>query len=193
MNEILAAVVGGFLAAGTGWFLQNRQEAARVARMKRLMLVGVIDDLKSAADLYDRVQDEWEKTRIVWFTTLNELRDSRQTYLKNREWLVLINEEALRIKLYRYYHRSSEHLNLLENQQRRKYDIEAKVNDLVRDLQLRDGSLTRESALPMAAALMEAEGHELTGIDSMLPQSLQRLRDFKAEAKELLSSLSAEK
>ena len=65
MNELIAAIVGGFLAAGTGWFLQNRQEAARVARTRSLMTLGVTDDLKAAIDLYDRVQDEWEKTHIV--------------------------------------------------------------------------------------------------------------------------------
>ncbi len=157
------------------------------------MIVGVTDDLKSSAEIYDRIQDEWDKTRIVWFTTINELRESRQTYLKNRDWMVLLENDGLRLRLYRYYHRSTEHLNLLENQQRRKYEIEGKANELIRDLQLRDSTLTRDKAIPLAAALMEPEGNELTGIDSMLPQNLQRLRDFKAEAKELLTALGSEK
>ena len=193
MNELIAAIIGGFLAAGTGWFLQTRQEAARIARMRSLMVLGMTDDMKAAVDLYDRVQDEWEKTHIVWFTTINEIRDSRQIYLKNRDWLVLIDDESTRTKVYRYYHRSSELLNLLENQQRRKYEIEAKGNDLIRDLQLRDPSLSHDKALPMASALMPSEGNELIGIDAMLPQNVQKLRDFKAEAKEILSALAREK
>ena len=189
MNEIAAAMVGGFLAAGTGWFLQTRLEASRLERLKQMMIIGVTDDLKSSADLYDRVLDEWDKTQIVWFTTLNELRESRQTYLKNRDWLVLFDNEALRQKLFRYYHRSADHLGLLENQQRRKYDIQNKLNEIVRDLQLRNAELPRDQALSQGIALMQPEDQELSGINTMLPQNIQRTRDFKAEAKELLVAL----
>jgi hypothetical protein len=191
VNEIIAAVVGGFLAAATGWFLQSRLEASRIARLKKLMIIGITDDLKSSADLYDRVLDEWDKTQIVWFTTINELRESRQTYLKNRDWLVLIKDEVLRQRIFRYYHRSADHLNLLENQQRRKYDIQAKANDIVRDLQLRNASLARDEAVRQAVALMQPEDQELAGINTMLPQNIQRTRDMKAEAKELCSALGS--
>ena len=190
MNELLAAIIGGFLAAGTGWFLQYRLEAARLKRGYQLLLIGICDDLKASLELYARLLDEWEKTQIVWFTTLNELRESRQIYLKNREWLILVEDEKIRQKVFRYYHRSADHINLLENQQRRKYDIQAKLNDLVRDLQLRTSQLTREQCLAQAVSLMQAEDQELIGINSALPQSIQRLRDFKDEAKDLLTALS---
>ena len=145
--------------------------------------------MKSSVDLYDRVVDEWEKSQTVWFTTVNELRESRQTYQKNRAWLVLLKNEGLRQRLFRYYHRSADHLGLLENQQRRNYEIQTKLNDLVRDLQFRDGSLTRESALKQAVSLMHAEDQELGGLNSLLPQNIQKLKDFKGEAKELLAVL----
>ncbi len=192
VNEIVAAVIGGFLAAGTGWFLQNRLEASRVGRMKQLLLVGITDDLKSSADLYDRMLDEWNKSQIVWFTTINELRESRQTYIKNREWIVLIENEAVRQRVFRYYHRSADHLSLLENQQRRKYEIQGKLNDLIRDLRLRDPVMTQDQATKGAIALMQAEDQELAGVNGFLPQNIQRLRDFKSEAKELLQALEKE-
>lgn len=190
MDQLIAALVGGFLAAGTGWFLQVRLEASRLKRLKQLLVLGITDDLKSAAELYARVIDEWEKSQIVWFTTLNELRESRQTYLRNRDWMVLIKDEALRQKLFKYYHRSADHINLLENQQRRKYDIQAKLNDVMRDLQLRNAALTREQALQQAVQLMQAEDQELVGINNLLPTGIQKMRDFKTEAKELLDALS---
>ena len=193
MDQIVAALVGGFLAAGTGWFLQVCLEASRLERLKQLLLLGIIDDLKSAAELYGRVIDEWEKSQIVWFTTLNELRESRQTYLRNRDWMVLIKDEALRQKLFKYYHRSADHINLLENQQRRKYDIQTKLNDLMRDLQLRDRELSREQALEQGVRLMQPEDQELAGINNLLPQNIQKMRDFKVEAKELLDALGKDK
>lgn len=190
MDQIVAALIGGFLAAGTGWFLQVRLERSRLKRLKQLLLLGIADDLKSSVELYARVIDEWEKSQIVWFTTLNELRESRQTYLRNRDWMVLINDEALRQKLFKYYHRSADHINLLENQQRRKYEIQAKLNDVMRDLQLRNAALTREQALQQAVQLMQAEDQELVGINNLLPNGIQRMRDFRSEAKELLDALS---
>lgn len=191
MDQLLAAVVGGFLAAGTGWFLQVRLEAARMSRLKSLLLTGITDDLKASVDLYTRVIDEWEKSQTVWFTTLNEVRESRQTYLKNRDWLVLITDESLRQRIFRYYHRSADHINLLENQQRRKYEIQAKLNELVRDLQLRNTTLAREQATSQAIALMHAEDQELVGLNTtLLPQNIQKVRDFKDEAKELAGVLS---
>lgn len=190
MSEIVAAVVGGFLAAGAGWFLQNRLEASRMARMKKLLLVGVMDDLKSSEDLYGRVLDEWDKSGIVWFTTLNELHESRQIYLKNREMLVLLEKEATRQRIFKYYHRSAEFLNLLENQQRRKYDIQNRLNELIRELQIRDPALDSESALKQAVPLLQAEDQELSWLNAQLPQNVQRSRDFKAEAKELIVELA---
>lgn len=189
MNEIIAAVIGGFLAAGTGWFLQSRQEASRLAKTRTLLLVALRDDLKSSIDLYERVEDEWHKSGIVWFTTLNEIRESRQAFVKNREMLVLLEQEELRQRIFRYYHRSSDHLGLLENQQRRKYDIQSKLNEVMRDLQLRDQTLSREQALQQAIGLMHSEDQELAGINTMLPQSVQKVRDFKIEAKEILGGL----
>lgn len=189
MNEIIAAVVGGFLAAGAGWFLQNRLEASRQKRLAQLFVIGVRDDLKSSVDLYDRVVDEWEKSKTVWFTTINELRESRQTYQKNRDWMVLLKNENLRQRLFRYYHRSADHLGILENQQRRKYEIQSKLNELVRDLQLRDAKLSRDAALAQAISLMHAEDQELAGLNGLLPQNIQKLKDFKSEAKELLALL----
>ena len=163
----LAPLIGGFLAAGTGWFLQVRLEASRLKRLKKLLLLGVVDDLKSSTELYARVIDEWEKSQIGWFTTLNELRESRQTYLRNRAWMVLIRDEALRQKLVKCYQRSADQINILENQQRRKYDIQSKLNEVMRDVQLRNAGLTREQALPQAIQLMQAEDQELVGINSL--------------------------
>ena len=190
MKEIIAAVIGGFLAAGAGWFIQYRLEASRVARLRKLILIGVSDDLKSSFNLYDRVLDEWDKSGTVWFTTINELRESRQIYLKNREVLILLDSEVLRQKIFKYYHRSADYFNLLENQQRRKYDIQNKLNDVLRDLQLRDQNLARDVALKHAISLMQSEDHELAWVNVQLPQNVQRIRDFKVEAKELLAELA---
>lgn len=192
-DQIIATVLGGFLAAGTGWLLQNRQEATRLKRLKRLLIVGVSDDLIASAELYDRIADEWRKSEVIWFTTINELRQSRQTYTNNRDWMVLIKDEHARLQLFKYYQRSAELLNLLENHQRRKYEVVAKANEIIRDLQMREPLLSREDASVRAVALMEAETQELDRINKLLPQNVQRCQEFKSQAKDLLNILSQRK
>jgi hypothetical protein len=193
MKEIIAAVIGGFLAAGAGWFLQWRLEAARIKRLKQLLILGITDDLKTSIDLYNRLIDDWDKSQIVWFTTLNELRESRQTYLKNREWLVLINDESLRQKVFKYYHRSADHINLLENQQNRKYNIQGKLDEISRDILLRDKELSFDEAQQQAIRAMYAEDKELVNLNSFMPQNIQKVRDFKIEANDLLTKFESKK
>lgn len=193
VSQLLATVVGGFLAAGTGWFLQWRLEASRLKRTKSLLIIGIVDDLKWSVSLYDRLIDEWEKSNTIWFTTLNELRESRQVYLKNRDWLVLVKDETLRQRVFKYYHRSADHINLLENQQSRKYAIQEKLNEVVRDIRLRQEGVTHDQAVEQAINAMQADDHELRGINGLIPQNIQKVRDFRNEAKELLAALQRDR
>ena len=95
-------MVGGFLAASTGWFLDRRREKAKVKQLRKLLTTGIGDDLQHSIDLYDKIADEWEKTKTVWFATLNELRESRQTYLNNKDWVTIFEDAELRTKIFRY-------------------------------------------------------------------------------------------
>ena len=45
MEQIIAALIGGFLAAGTGWFLQTRLELSRTEKARDLLTIGICDDL----------------------------------------------------------------------------------------------------------------------------------------------------
>jgi hypothetical protein len=84
MMEILAAILGGFLAAGTGWFLQTRLENTRLKRLRTLLLVGLRDDLNNAIELFNRLSDDWDKSKIVWFTSINEFAESREVYIQKQ-------------------------------------------------------------------------------------------------------------
>ncbi|MEO6696385.1 MAG: hypothetical protein ABIN45_00070 [Gammaproteobacteria bacterium] len=189
MAEIIAAVIGGFLAAGTGWFLQNRAEKDRTNKTRHLLTTAICDDLQHAITLYDKVDDEWEKTKTVWFATLNELRESRQTYQNSRDWIVLFKNADLRKKIFRYYLRSSDLINNLEYQQRRKYELETKFNDLVRDIKYKSPQLTQEDAMKVATSYMTQEDAEYHRLKESVPENVKKLDKFKSEAKELVSEL----
>ena len=131
MEQIITALIGGFLAAGTGWFIQIQLEKSRVNRTQELLTTGICDDLDHSLGLYEKIEEEWEKTRIVWFSTLNELKESRQTYKENNQWVVLFESSGIRKRIFQYYLRSAELIDALEYRQKRKHELENKFNRLV--------------------------------------------------------------
>lgn len=127
----------------------------------------------------------------MWFSTLNELRESRHTYQNNKDWINVFEEQELRRRLFRYYLQSADRINQLEYQQRRKYEIEGKLNETIRNIKFRDSSLTHEAAVKAAISYMESESREYGGLEQIIPDSVSKLGAFKAEAAELLRQLRA--
>jgi len=194
MGQIIAAVIGaiigGFLAAGAGWFLDRKREEARLSKVRSLLSTGISDDLQHSIQLYDRILEDWERSKVVWFATLIELRESRQTYLNNKDWIVLFDDSQLRVKLFRYYLKSADLINTLEYRQRRKYEIENKFNDLIRTLKLQNPTFTHDDAVRTAVSYMETEDKEYTFLKESIPEAVNKLPTFKSEAKELLDRVS---
>jgi hypothetical protein len=189
--EIFAAIVGGFLAAGTGWFVQSRIEAARESRHKQLLLLGIKDDITNSLELYDQLIEDWERSRTVWFNLLTQINDSRHIYVNNRSSIVLIKSESLRNRILQYYRKSGNHLLGLQNAQQRKYDIQSKYNLAVQNQQLQNHDLTLEAAQALVVQTMAAESDELTYWDNQLPflvAGIQRFKDDAREIRELLKN-----
>lgn len=63
----------------------------------------------------ERLAEDWENSKIVWFSTINEIDASRHTYNKNSDWIALIKDDDLRKKIAQYYRRSANHLLQLRN------------------------------------------------------------------------------
>ncbi len=114
---ILASVIGGVLAAGTGWFLDWQRQRATMNKAKQLFVTSILDDLQHSLSLYDKIREEWEKTKVVWFSTLNELREYRQTYLLYKDSVVLIDNVDMLRTIFRYYLGTNEVISQMEYQQ----------------------------------------------------------------------------
>lgn len=67
MNELIAALVGGLLAAGTGWYFERRREAYRISKAKKFFTRAICDDLQGSLSLYDKIAEEWEKQKLFGF------------------------------------------------------------------------------------------------------------------------------
>ena len=193
MEQIIAAVIGGFLAAGTGWFLQTRLELSRTDKARELLTTGICDDLSHSLSLYEKIDEEWSKTNIVWFSTLNELRESRQTYKDNKNWIILYEEPNLRKQIFKYYLRSTELIDTLEYQQRRKYEIENKFNSLVSDIKVKNQGIEHKEASDLAISYMTSENSEYLRLKDSIPEAVAKLTKLSSGAKELLDALHCKK
>jgi hypothetical protein len=189
ISELAAAVLGGFLAAGTGWILDRQRETAKLANTRRLLSRAIRDDLIYSLRLYDKISEEWEKTKIVWFATLNELRESRQSYTNSKEAINLFDSEDLRRAIFRYYLQSSDRISQLEFAQRRKYELERIYNDLIRQIQMKDETATPEAAQAYAIKVMANEDKEYRDLMADLPNKVAQLVSLKSTAEQLTTRL----
>jgi hypothetical protein len=190
MEQIIAAVIGGLLAAGTGVFLQSMQERSRVSRLKQSLIRAIQDDLNLAVVLYDKIVEEWDKSQIVWFNTVNELLESRLTVVNNRDSLVLFDDDSFRLKVFKYYNKSFQLLSTIQNSQQQKYNIESKFNEILRDVKIKDARLSHEKAVKTTVSLMPDENNNLAAINRNLPENIAKVKDLKIEAKEILACFS---
>jgi len=117
-TTVLSAFVGAFLASGTGYVFELRRVSSRLSNGRKLLKIAIQHDLNHALTVYDKIADEFEKTQTVWFSTLNEVRESRFTYHNNKDWIHVIDDENLRRRIFRYYLQSTDRVNNLEFQQR---------------------------------------------------------------------------
>lgn len=190
---ILASVIGGLLAAGTGWLLDWQRQRAFLRRTKQLFLTGILDDLHHSLTLYDTIQDEWEKSKTVWFSSLNELRESRQTYVTHKDSVVLIDSPDARKRLFRYYLKTNELVNQLEYQQQRIYEIQRRFRELHNNVSLNQRELTQEQVGALVFRIMSDENTEFTNTQAALPSTIEKLRSFKSDCLELINELKSQK
>ena len=190
---ILASVIGGLLAAGTGWLLDWQRQRAAMKRAKQLFLVGIVDDLQHSLTLYDKIDDEWDKTKTVWFSTLNELRESRQTYLAHKDSVLLIDNADIRKRLFRYYLKTNELINQLEYQQQRIYEIQKRFRELHNNISLNQPDLNQDDVAALVLQIMRDENQEYTNAQAALPATVEKLKSFKSDALELLNELKTQK
>ncbi len=193
MEIIVSAIVGGFLAAGTGWLVQSRLEKSKISRLKNLLIVGITDDLTNSLELYDQISEGWERSRIVWFNLFSEIADSRHVYVNNRDSIVLLDDSELRTRILQYYRKSGNHLLSLQNAQQRTYDIQDKYNHAVESFQLQDRTLTLKQAKEIVAQTMSNEGRELTHWKERLPSLVAGIQRFKEEAHQIREDLIKQK
>jgi hypothetical protein len=192
MYEIVAAVLGGFLAAITGYIIERYREKSRLKQLKALLCIGIEDDLRNSVELYDKLLEDYEKTQVVWYATINELKESRQIYQNSKDWITLFPDDALRKRIFRYYHRSTDLLSGLQFSEQRKYELNEKIRDLARSILEKDPTMSEQDADVVARQYLSDDVKKLAWTESSIPKDLAKLKEYRQDATTLLASIERE-
>jgi hypothetical protein len=146
--------------------------------------------LQHSLTLFDKISDEYEKMRTIYFATLNEFKESRHVYRNNKDLMTIFEDSELRKSIFKYYLQSSDTINMLEFDQRRKYEIENKLNELVTKIKSENSSISDDDAGKQALGYMVKENNEYNDLNNRIPQSVTKLKEFKITAENLINRLS---
>jgi len=138
---LAAALIGGAITAGTAWFLERQRLTVQEGRQRELFVTAILDDLQHSLSLYDRLIEDYEKSHVIWFSTLGELEQSRAFYAQFASHLLLLNDVDLRKRIFRYYLKRNELFGLLRLHQQPIHHYQLKHSELVADIGVRHQGL----------------------------------------------------
>ena len=190
---IVGAVIGAVLAAGMGLLLDIYREWKKEKRIREILITAMCDDLKHSEGVYNEIIEEWDQQKIIFFHKLIELRESRQTYENNKDWIHIFKDGKLRRDIFTYYLESANCFNALELNQRRKYELENRYNETFSEIKKQHAQLSEEEQKKLVLEFMGSESQEYGQLDSHMSNLMIKLATFKSDAKDLIASLEKEK
>ncbi len=184
-----AAIVGGFLSALSGWFVNWRRDVAQLKKYKDILKTAICDDLENSVGLYEKIEEDWEKTKIFWLSTAIELRESRAVFEKYKDQIILFDDEKLRKNIFSYYLKSSQIILALDSGQNRIMEINkdrerAYIYSKQYSLDLSDQDIIKKVDQEMALEIRDFQYWQ-----DQMPKEIQKLSGIKSNAKSLLISL----
>lgn len=189
-HEIIATIIGGFIAAGAGLLVEFYKDKRKEVKFRKRFATAIKDDLKNSISQYEKIQDDWEKSSLIWFVTINEVRKSRKIYEKYNENILLFESAELRNRISKYYLKSDNLISQLECMQNKKYLIDSKFKNICMDFKLKDNSLTDEIVKNRASEIMTDELKELAWVNETIPKSVSSITGLISEAHALIGEIS---
>ncbi|MBX9804735.1 MAG: hypothetical protein K2Y18_03150 [Alphaproteobacteria bacterium] len=189
-TQIIATILGGFLAAGAGWFVDWNRESRRNENIQNLALTALRDDLQNSIILYDKLIEDFDKTNTIWLATIFTLQESRQFYQKNKEWMVIFDDKDLRDKVFQYYVKSELLFRKLEFMQKKKQDIENILSDNLNRVKIEHPTWKEEDIKKAALIPIEDKRKEYINLTSkLIPELISEVKESRHIANSLISSL----
>jgi hypothetical protein len=192
VSAVIGAVVGGFLAAGAGLLVEYRKNVSREKKLRALFKTAIIDDLKNSLNLYEKIQEEWSKSNLIWFVTLDEIRKSRRIYEKFYEHILLFKSEDLRQKVFKYYQKSETLIASLGELQKEKYRVDNERKNLLTRIRAQTPSISDEAINGQVKEAMKDDQIAIQWVNDELTRSINKLNNIIGEAQNLLDKISSE-
>ena len=189
---LVGSIIGGLAAAGAGVILDASREKGKEERIREILVTAICDDLEHSVGVYNKIQNDWLTQKTIYFSHINELTESRQTYKNNKDWIHIFDDIELRREIFTYYLRSADCLRALEYNQTRKYEIGKKFNEVRTSIRLKDSTLTEDAVTAMAIQSMQKEDAEYKQIDFLIGDGISKLFGFKETAASLVKKLKSE-
>lgn len=189
---ILAAIVGGFLAGATGWFVSWRNDCRALKQKAGLFTRAIKDDLNKSKLLYKKIIEVLEKHNTVWLDTLGEIEASRDIYNKNKEW-ILVYSETLRNSISDYYYKSAIGIYYLRYLQNRKTEIEVMAGKLYFDLKVKDPSISDVQLKSQVDSIVKQYSTEYSWINETMPEKVSYFKELVQDIESILQELNVVK
>ncbi|BCZ95813.1 hypothetical protein SC029_04700 [Legionella pneumophila serogroup 1] len=191
-NELIAAlggaVVGAVISGVIGWLLPLLQERRNAKQKLKLFTTALMDDLAHAPQLFDRIKNDWQKTGIVYFEYLIELKERRKIYQQYSDY-VLLYPEKLRKQIFYYYLKSDKLIFLLETLQNRFSYLMNQYVTTVNKIKLEYPDIDHTQATELANRLHIAEDQEAIKIKENITEQINEIDKCSKDARDICDKL----
>lgn len=190
--------IGGALTLGAGIAAERYRDKRHAKRLLEYLKQALRDDLERAIETYDQLLKVYITHDFVSYAHTQAIQDSRTTYDRNRD-AVLLLDSALRRSVIEYYLRSSQTLAELVNAQQRKDAVDKMERELFVALIGKNDPATNQpyanTAAMLAAAQAQMPPHTLverTNAMNFIKTSISNnVGALTTQAKAILTQLKA--
>lgn len=187
-GPIIGGVISGVVGFSTQWLTDARRRRFTI----KLFLQGLKEDLRHFTMLSKRIEEDYTKSKTIYYNLINRIYESRGHYFRNRDLVMGIDDDILRAEVQEFYRHSNDVLTALQTGQQRLDEIRRLLSDRAQGIWHQDNSLTFEQIFEQAELLLQVEVGERDGLNLHIPQQLNELRENRSAAQRLIDKLPSQ-
>jgi len=190
LPELVSLVLGGFLAAGSGVFLQWRQRRGDRENNRKLFLQLIRDDLSTCKNIFDQIQKRWQESKWVMYRDIQQAQMSQSFYYNNNSAILHLEGADNRKAIVKYYSETTLFLNELSIAQRAIEDANNAIDNETRFL-MRERNLDQESAYSLAHNINSRVVSLKNFAVEQIPNMIENLRDQRNDLENIIKEMDA--
>ena len=101
--EVWLVVLGAVLALMTSIAVEFVRGSITQRRTKSLLSTLLVDEVESIVDILGRLKSEANASGYFSFMLIGQIPAARSGFDRNRDWIILYNDEKLRRQIFKFY------------------------------------------------------------------------------------------